>query len=109
MGENVARAQAYQQLGGAGLVILYNLPKQEEHWAKLWALPLGCPVLEFQNELKVEGGCQQLVAAAELNSWLFPLHKGSIQEVRDQVLAGLKEWFISNPKGLSPTDTFLSL
>jgi len=101
--------EAFRQMVGAGLCILYNLPKQEEHWAKLWALPLGCPVLEFQNELKVEGGCQQLIAAAELNSWLFPLHKGSIPEVRDQVLTGLKEWFTSTPKGLSPTDTFLSI
>jgi len=100
---------AYRQMAGAGLCILYNLPKQEDHWAKLWALPLGCPVLEFQNELKVEGGCQQLVAAAELNSWLFPLCKGSISETRDLVAAELTGWFKLNLIGVSPTDIFLSL
>jgi hypothetical protein len=94
--EQVARTsyglEAYRQLGGAGLVILYNLPKQEEEWAKLWAVPKGCCVLEFQNELKVEGGCQQLCGAAELDSWIYPLHKGTVTESRSQILTQIKGW-----------------
>ena len=103
---------AYRQLVGAGLCILYNLPKQEEQYAKIWTLPLGCPVLEFQNELKVEGGCQHLAAASELNSWLFPLHKGSPAETREQLLGQIKDWLLKNPLSQvssSPTDMFLSL
>jgi len=83
---------AYRQLAGAGLCILYNLPKQAEQYAKLWALPSGCPVLEFQNELKVEGGCQHLAAIAELNSWVLPLTKGTPVETRQQILMQVKEW-----------------
>jgi len=104
--------EAYRQMAGAGLCILYNLPKQDEHWAKLWALPLGCPVLEFQNELKVEGGCQHLMAVAELSPWLLPLHKGTLAESREQIVTACKEWLLKNPLSLStssPTDMFLSL
>jgi hypothetical protein len=89
--------EAYRQLVGAGLCILYNLPKQEEHWAKLWALPQDCSVLEFQNELKVEGGCSHLLAAAELNSWLIPLCKGTLVETREQILVAVKEWLLKQP------------
>jgi hypothetical protein len=109
--------EAYRQLAGAGLCILYNLPKQEEQYAKLWTLPIGCPVLEFQNELKVDGGCQHLAAVAELSSWLFPLHKGTPVETREQILTQLKEWLLKNPLAAvnqgqassCPTDMFLSL
>jgi hypothetical protein len=87
--------EAYRLVAGAGLVVLYNLPKQEAEWAKVWAVPKGCPVLEFQNELKVEGGCQQLLAAMESPAWLFPLYKGSHQETRDQIQRHLKDWFSS--------------
>ena len=71
---------------GAGLCILHNLPKQEAEWAKLWALPSGCPVIEFQNELKVEGGFQHFAAAAGFHCWLAPLYKGPPSDSRKQVL-----------------------
>ena len=97
--------EAYRRLAGAGLVMLYNLPKQEAEWAKLWAVPKGCPVLEFQNELKVEGGCQQLLAAMESPAWLFPLCKGSHQETRDQIQSHLKDWFSSLAASLALTES----
>ena len=84
--------EAYRQLTGASLCLLYNLPKQDEQWSKLWALPKGCKVLEFQNELKVEGAFQQFAAACEFNTWLFPLYKGSSAEMRGQALEYLKGW-----------------
>ena len=85
--------EGFRGLVGASLVILYNLPKQEEHWAKLWAVPKGCRVIEFQNELKVEGACQQLCGAAELVSWIYPLYKGTVVETRGQIATTLTEWF----------------
>lgn len=110
---------AYSQLVGAGLCLLYNLPKQEEHWAKLWTLPKGCKVLEFQNELKVEGGFQHLAAAASLDAYCIPLHKGSPLEMRQQALVQFQAWVLANglpeirlqaaPDVPSPTGMFLSL
>jgi len=88
---------AYIQLVGAGLCILYNLPKQEEQWAKLWALPKGCITLEFQNELKVEGGFQHLAAAASLDAYCIPLHKGTSVEMREQLLAQFQLWLKEHP------------
>jgi hypothetical protein len=89
--------EGFRGLLGASLVILYNLPKQEEHWAKLWAAPKGCRVIEFQNELKVEGGCQHLCGAAELVSWLYPLHKGTVEDTRAQIATIVAEWIKSEP------------
>ena len=89
--------EAYRQLVGAGLCILYNLPKQEEQWAKLWALPKGCTTLEFQNELKVEGGFQHLAAAASLDAYCIPLHKGTLVEMREQLLAQFQVWLNEHP------------
>jgi hypothetical protein len=77
--------EAYRQLVGASLCILYNLPKQDEQWAKLWALPPRCRVLEFQNELKVEGGFQHFAAACDFDCWYLPLYKGSPVETRAQI------------------------
>jgi len=106
----------FRGLVGASLVILYNLPKQEEHWAKLWAVPKGCRVIEFQNELKVDGGCQQLCGAAELVSWLYPLYKGTVGETRGQIATTLTEWFKTEPLSaslvqdtLGPTQMSLSI
>jgi len=109
---------AYQQLVGAGLCLLYNLPKQEEHWAKVWTLPVGCKVLEFQNELKVEGGFQHLAASASLDAYCIPLHKGSPLEMRQQALVQFQAWLTAHPVSAeppavpdvpSPTGMFLSL
>lgn len=110
--------EAYRQIIGAGLCILFNLPKQEEQWAKLWTLPQGCPVLEFQNELKVEGGFQHLAAAASLDAYCIPLHKGTPIEMRQQLLTQFKQWLVEHPlmaaadpvpDVVSPTGIFLSL
>jgi hypothetical protein len=75
---------------GAGLSLLYNLPKCDAEWAKLWALPSMCPVVEFQNELKVEGGFQHFAAAADLNCWLVPLYKGPVADSQKQIVEQFK-------------------
>jgi hypothetical protein len=88
---------AYHQIVGASLCMLYNLPKQDEHWAKLWTLPVGCKTLEFQNELKVEGGFQHLAAAASLDCYCIPLHKGTPGEMRQQLLTQFTMWLEAHP------------
>lgn len=97
VGRKECGLEAYKQIVGAKLCILFTLPKQEAHWNKLWCLPKGCPVLEFQNELKVVGEFQQFAAAAELDSWFMPLHKGPPEDMRGQIVTQLVEWIKVNP------------
>jgi len=82
--------EAYKVLAGAGLCLLYNLPKQDDQWSKLWALPKGCRVLEFQNELKVEGGFQHFAAIAAFDTTLIPLYKGPVSDLQGQIVEQLK-------------------
>ena len=83
---------AYRRIAGASLCLLYNLPHQDDQWSKVWALPKGCKVIEFQNELKVEGAFQQFAAACEFNTWLIPLYKGSPADMRTQAVDHMKTW-----------------
>ena len=97
--------QAYKVLAGTSLCLLYNLPKQEDQWAKLWALPKGCRVLEFQNELKVEGGFQHLASMAGFDTTLIPLHKGPIEDLQGQVVEQIKACAIPVKKPTTPQET----
>jgi len=90
IGRKDSGLEAWRKIAGAGLCVLYNLPKQDAEWAKLWALPKGCPVVEFQNELKVEGGFQHFAAAAEFNCWLVPLYKGPVSDSQKQIVEQFK-------------------
>jgi hypothetical protein len=87
---------AYNKIQGASFCILFNLPKQDEDWMKLWCLPRGCPVLEFQNELKVVGEFQHFAAAADLACWLMPLYKGPTEDLQRQMATQVTEWLKVN-------------
>jgi hypothetical protein len=89
--------EAYTKIVGAKLCILFNMPKQDTDWMKLWCLPKGCPTLEFQNELKVVGEFQQFAAAAELDCWFMALHKGPIDDLQGQITTHVREWIKVNP------------
>ncbi len=87
----------YTQLLGADLCILYNLPEgSASKWAKLWAAPAGCKVIEFQNELKVTGEFQHFAAACEFDTFLVPLHKAPPEAVCKQALEELAKWASGN-------------
>ena len=101
IGRKVSGIEAYQKLVGARMCILFNLPKQEADWLKLWCLPKGCPTLEFQNELKVVGEFQQFAAAAELDCWLMPLYKGPVDDLQRQIRGQLEQWVKANPTSTS--------
>jgi hypothetical protein len=91
---------AYRRIAGASLCLLYNLPQQDGLWSKLWVLPKGCKVLEFQNELKVEGAFQQFAAACEFETWLIPLYKGSPADMRTQAVDHMKAWIDAKNLGV---------
>jgi hypothetical protein len=83
----------YSILASADLCMLYNLPERQiGDWAKLWAAPAGCKVLEFQNELKVTGEFQQFAAACEFETYLFPLHKAPVEDVFKQAMKYFEAW-----------------
>lgn len=83
----------YSQLGGADLCLFYNLPERPmSEWAKLWAAPASCKVIEFQNELKVTGEFQHFAAACEFDTYLVPLHKAPIEDTFKQALGELEKW-----------------
>lgn len=107
LGRTVVGPDAYKVLAGAGLCLLYNLPKQEDQWAKLWALPTGCRVLEFQNELKVEGGFQHFAAMAGFDTTLIPLHKGPVSDLQGQIVEQLKACDIPVRKPVSQQNVIL--
>jgi hypothetical protein len=80
----------YSLLMSADMCILYNLPERPmSEWAKLWAVPANCKVIEFQNELKVTGEFQQFAAACEFDTYLVPLYKASPEDMCKQALEGL--------------------
>ena len=56
---------------------------------KLWALPKGCNVIEFQQELEIHGEFQHLAHIAGLTSWVLLLSKGFVQE---QIVEQLSKW-----------------
>jgi hypothetical protein len=60
--------------------------------AKLWALPKEAMVVEFQQELEVQGELQHIAHVAELKPWVILLLKGSPQQIQQQTVHELKRW-----------------
>jgi len=86
---------AFENLIGAAMCIFVNRGNPV-HWAKLWALPKHCCVLEFQQELAIEGEFQHLAHVCEFNSWVLLLSKGTVEDVQQQVVEQLRKWFTKN-------------
>ena len=60
-------------------------------WAPIWALPKEACVVEFQQELKLQGESQHVAHMAELMSWVLLLAKGD--DVQDQMMEQLEKWY----------------
>jgi hypothetical protein len=83
----------YDTLIGASLCILLGGPNTQAKWAKTWVLPRNCCVIEFQQELTVDGEFQHLCHIADWKSWIILLAKGSVSDVRAQILEQLEKWY----------------
>ena len=105
---NAGGIPAYEALTGKEMCILFSGAKMENVWSKLWALPPRCRVIEFQNELKVDGECQHMCAAADFDTWLITLFKGRHDDMRAQAIKLFSKWW-GDQAGPSPTDTSLAL
>lgn len=89
---------SYDSLIGASLCILVG--GEAKTWTKLWSLPKGCCVVEFQQELNISGEFQHLAHVAGFKSWVLLLSKGSVKDVQEQIMEQLQKWFNKNEGGL---------
>jgi hypothetical protein len=87
---------SYDSLIGASLCIFIGGQKTNKVWAKLWALPKECCVVEFQQELLIDGEFQHLAHVAGFKSWILLLSKGSTVDVQEQIVEQLGKWFKKN-------------
>jgi hypothetical protein len=92
---NASGLDAYRRLVGKEMCVFFGGEKLNNTWPKLWALPARCKVVEFQNELKTHGEFQQMAGAADFDSWLITLHKGSGDEMRQQAVDKFQAWLAS--------------
>jgi len=93
------RPGVYDSIVGASLCIVMGGTASK--WSKLWALPVDCSVVEFQQELAVEGEFQHLCHVADWKSWVLLLAKGSTTDVQEQIMEQLKTWYRKNERELS--------
>ena len=86
----------YDSLLGASWCIIYGGPETRRRWSALWALPLDACVVEFQQELALDGELQHLCHVSDWKSWVLLLAKGSVSDVQDQVMEQLTKWYKKN-------------
>ena len=79
----------YESLVGAALCIVMD----GVNALRLWALPKGACVIEFQQELEVRGDLQHLAHVCELRSWVLLLSKGDIEK---QIEQELSRWLVKH-------------
>ena len=76
---------SYDVLQGVSLCVFVGGEQTASKWSKLWALPKECCVVEFQQELQIDGEFQHLAHVAEFKSWVLLLSKGSVEDVQEQI------------------------
>jgi hypothetical protein len=85
---------SYDAFTGSSLCIMNGGP--QEKWAKLWALPEGSCLVEFQQELEIDGECQHVAQVSGLRPWVLLLSKGRKKDVQDQIMEQLEKWWKKN-------------
>jgi hypothetical protein len=85
---------SYDAFIGSSLCIMNGGP--QEKWAKIWALPEGCCLVEFQQELEMDGECQHVAHMSGLRPWIMLLSKGRKKDVQDQIMEQLEKWWKKN-------------
>lgn len=91
---------SYDSLLGASLCIFIGGQNTNTAWAKLWALPKTCCVIEFQQELQIDGEFQHLAHVAGFKPWILLLSKGTVVDIQEQIMEQLGKWFKKNAEHL---------
>jgi hypothetical protein len=86
----------YDDFLGASLCIFAGGKRCENVWAKLWALPKSCCIIEFQQELRMDGEFQHMAHVCDFKSWVLLLSKGTTQDVHEQIMKGIEKWYSKN-------------
>ena len=53
-------------------------------------------MVEFQQEVLIDGEFQHLAHVAGFKPWVLLLSKGSVEDVQDQIAEGLERWLKKN-------------
>jgi hypothetical protein len=91
----------WSTLLGSSLCIFVGGKNTQTKWSKLWALPKDCCVIEFQQELNMDGEFQHLAHVSDFKSWILLLSKGSVKDIQEQILTQFKKWYKKNNSDLS--------
>ena len=86
------QADNLEAFRGASLYLCFG-GKGRTFSARAWALPRGAKVVEFQQELKLDGESQHLFHMADTQAWVMMLSKGSVADVQDQMATQLRKWW----------------
>ena len=87
---------SYDAFIGSALCIMLGGPDMQEKWAKIWALPETACLVEFQQELQMDGECQHVAHISNLCPWILLLSKGRKKDVQDQIMEQLEKWYKKN-------------
>jgi hypothetical protein len=89
--------EQYINMIGKHMFIFFGGAKSSSRWGATWALPQNAVVLEFENELKIDGEFQHVAGACGLDSWILTLHKNPPADMRTQAVGLIQQWFAKNP------------
>ena len=89
--------EQYINMIGKHMFIFFGGAKSSGRWGATWALPQNAVVLEFENELKIDGEFQHVAGACGLDSWILTLHKNPPADMRTQAVGLIQQWFAKNP------------
>lgn len=87
---------SYDLIVGSSLCIFVGGKNSDSAWSRLWALPSEARVIEFQQELQIDGEFQHLAHVAGFKSWVLLLSKGPVNDVQEQIIEQLEKWWKKN-------------
>jgi len=98
-------------LSGASQVILSSSSKHIKYpsWAWMWLAPVGCKVLELQEEREPSDSLVHLSAAAGLEWTLLQYPRSTAEGFKKIVEKEVSKWVGASPKTTLPTDTMAVL
>lgn len=89
---NAGSAGVQDEILGASACIFFGGPNTSTAWSKLWALPTGCAILEFQEELSVDGEFQHFTHIGGFNSWVYLLGRSNMATMHSSIIGHITKW-----------------
>jgi hypothetical protein len=83
----------YDEIVGASLCIFIGGKNKQNNWSKLWCLPKGCCVVEFQEEAEIDGEFQHLAHISGFTSWIYLLPKLYGNQLQKHINEMCEKWY----------------